>query len=124
VDRDAQVLLERISGDTLKEVGDRHDLSIEGARLVILREARRHIDKLVLDMWVAQKQGTLLTLAIPAGFDDDGQQLAVHYLEWVLDQMAQRDDVDIRVHYRPGLDGSCAFALEDVDFRPTKGADR
>lgn len=120
MDRDAEVLTERIGGDTLREIGERHDLSIEGVRVVVAREARRHIDKLVLDMWVAQKEGTLLTLAVPAGSDDD-QHLAVQYLEWVLGEMGKRDDVNVRVVYRPTPDGSFAFALRDVSFNPTEG---
>jgi len=122
-DRDRQVLIERIGGGTLREIGDRHDLSHEAVRLIVVREARRHVDQVVLDMWVAQKEGTLLTLAVPAGSAED-QHAVVHYFEWLLGELGKRDDVDVRVHYRPTPDGAFAFALEDVTFNPTNGGDR
>ena len=123
MDRDAEILLDHISGDPLRTIGDRYGLSHEGARLVIVRQARRHIDTLVTGMWAAQKEGSMLALAVPAGPDAD-QRFAVQYLDWVLGEMAKRGDVKPRVHYRPSAEGdSFVFALEDTTFNPTNGGD-
>jgi len=119
VDRDdAQVLAERIGGDTLTTIAERHDLSPEGVRLVVAREGRKHIDQIVLAAWAAQKEGQLLMLAVPAWAQAD---LATEYLAWITGELKRRDDGFWRVHYRPTPDGSFVFALEDIDFNP-KGA--
>lgn len=125
-DRDREVLLERIGGATLREIGEAHDLTAEGVRLVVVREgrkhidqivraAREHIDQIVLSAWVAQKEGTLLALAVPAWADQD---LAAEYFAWVAGELKQRDDVNVRLRYRPTPDGSFVFAIEDLDFNP------
>ena len=44
-DRDRQVLQERIGGATLREIGEQHDLTAEGVRLVVVRAAREHVDQ-------------------------------------------------------------------------------
>lgn len=114
-DRDREVLLERIGGATLREIGERHDLTAEGVRLVVVRAAREHIDQIVLDMWVAQKEDKLLALAVPAWADQD---LAAEYFAWVAGELKQRDEVDVRLRYRPTPDGSFVFVIEDLDFNP------
>jgi len=119
-DRDQQVLMERVAGDSLRAIGARHDLSHEAVRLIVVRQARKHVDQIVLDMWVAQKGGEVLAFAVPAG-DADDQHAAVQYFEWLLGELRDRDDVEPRVTYRPTPDGSFAFAIEDVSFDPTGG---
>jgi hypothetical protein len=119
-DRDQQVLMERIGGATLRELGDRHDLSHEAIRLIVVRAAREHIDQIVLSAWVAQKEGTLLALAVPAWADQD---LAAEYFAWIAHELKRRDDGFWRLHYRPTPDGSFVFAIEDLDFNPTGSDD-
>lgn len=118
-ERDQAILMERVGGDTLREIGERHDLTAEGVRLVLIREGRKHIDQIVLAAWACQKTGGLLMLGVPAWAPTD---LATEYLAWVADQLRQRDDGQWAIHYRPTPDGSFAFAIEDIDFNP-KGAE-
>ena len=80
MERDAQVLMERVGGAKLKDVAARHSLSIEGVRIVAAREGRKHVDQIVLQAWACQKTGDLLTLAVPAWAEQD---LATEYLAWV-----------------------------------------
>ena len=115
MDRDAQVLAERLSGDTLREIAEQHDLSPEGVRLVLIREGRRHVDQIVLAAWACQKEGQLLTLAVPAWASAD---LAAEYFAWVAGELKRRGDGFWRIHYRPAVDGSFCFAVEDIDFNP------
>ena len=110
--RDQEMLVEPLRGDTLATIGERHDLSPEGVRLAIVRQSRQHLDRLVLDCWAAQMEGSLLCLAVPAG----DQELALAYLQWVTSELGKRDDFEPRLHYRPTPEGHCAFAIEDVSF--------
>jgi hypothetical protein len=115
-ERDEAVMLRRIAGDTLRDIADDYDLSIEGARIVSNRAIRRHTTEVLCSMWDAQRQGELLTLAIPDAAHPD-QQMAVHYLDWLLRQL---DGVArVKVHYRPTAEGHVCFALEDVNFNDT-----
>ena len=114
-DRDQAVLAERISGSTLREIAERHDLSAEGVRLVLIREGRKHVDQIVLAAWACQKTGGLLMLGVPAWADQD---LAADYFAWVAGELRRRDDGRWKVAYRPTPDGSFVFALEDIDFVP------
>lgn len=118
MDRDEAVLMERIGGATLREVGEAHSLTPEGVRHVFARTARRHVDSIVLAMWAAQKTGELVMLAVPAWVGADDQRRVVGYLDWLLGEFSQRDDVDVKVRYVPTPGGSFAFALEDVSFNP------
>lgn len=115
MDRDEQVLLERIAGRKLREIGDDHDLTPEGARQVIIRESARHVGELVARIWAAQLEDSLYSLALPAWLDDQDQSLALDYLRWVLSQLAEVG-LDPLVRYVPTPDGSCIFAIEDRSF--------
>lgn len=115
MDRDAQVLIERIGGGTLRDIAERHDLSPEGVRVVVAREGRKHIDQIVVQAWAAQKEGQLLMLAVPAWAEAD---LAAEYFAWVADELKRRDDGVWHLHYRPTLDGSFVVAFDDVTFVP------
>ena len=84
MDRDAQVLMERIGGDTLRDIAERHDLSHETVRLIVVREGRKHIDRIVLAAWAAQKDDELLMLAVPAWAEAD---LAAEYFAWVAGEL-------------------------------------
>ena len=108
----------------LKDLAEAHDLSIEGVRRAVLRAARQHIDKLVLDMWASQKEGQLLILAVPSWADPEGQRLVHAYLDWLLGEFDRRDDVKVAVRYRPAADGAFCFTLEDTTFNPTEGGAR
>jgi len=111
VERDAQVLAERIGGDTLKEIAERHDLSIEGVRVVVARQARRQIDDLELRLLANRKTGDVELFLIPehGGPDFD---LAIDYFQWCLRELAARD-VKVRVHYR-AVDAGICFGVEDI----------
>ena len=87
-------------------------------RLVVIRAGREHVDRIVLAAWLAQKEGGLLALGVPAWADED---LATEYFGWLTSELKRRDDGVWRIHYRPSTDGSFMFAIEDIDFNP-KGA--
>ena len=109
---DQQVLLDRIAGGTLREVGEKHGgLTPEGVRVVVAREARRQIDALELRLLANRKTDDVELFVVPghAGPEFD---LAIDYFQWCLRQLAERG-VDVEVHYRPVEDG-IAFGLEDV----------
>ena len=120
MDRDTQVLAERIGGDTLREIGERHELTPEGVRVVVAREGRKQIDDLELRLLANRKTGDVEMFMVPdhGGPDFD---LAIEYLQWTLRQLADRG-VEVRVHYRPVENGVC-FGVEDVtDY--SKGGER
>jgi hypothetical protein len=112
-ERDQAVLMERITGATLREIAVRYDLSVEGARYVSDKAARQHITKLVADMLACQAEGQLLVLAVPATSDEE-QALVIRYLDWLLSQFADIPDFKIKVHYRPTPTGAIAFGLEAI----------
>jgi hypothetical protein len=116
-DRDQQILSERRRGDTLREIAVRHDVSIEGARYISNKAARTHVAEVLCHMWSAQNQGELLVLAIPDCSEPDQQQ-AIDYLSWLLSEMP--DCVELRVHYRPTVEGHVVFGLEDTGYTPTE----
>jgi hypothetical protein len=111
--RNEQILSERRRGDTLAMIAARHDLSIEGARYVANRAARTHVAEVLCHMWDAQNHGDLLVLAIPDASEPDQTQ-AIDYLHWLITEMP--DCVQLKVHYRPTLDGHICFALEDTAY--------
>jgi hypothetical protein len=115
MERDQQVLSERVGGAPLREIGDRHDLSAEGVRVVVAREGRRQIDDLELRLMVNRKTGDLEAFLIPdhGGPDFD---IAIAYFQWAMRELAERG-VQVRIHYRPVPEG-VVFGVEDVtDYR-------
>lgn len=111
-DRDSAVLTERIAGDTLRTIGDRHGLSVEGVRVVAGRAARRHLDDLQARLAANALTGDVEALLIPDHSGPDFDQ-AIAYLRWVTHELAGRG-VELRVHYRPAESG-VAFGLEAVE---------
>jgi hypothetical protein len=110
-DRNQQILTQRLGGDTLQQVADRHDLSRQGVRAIVIREGRRQIDALELALMANRKTGDVELFAIPdhSGPDFD---LAVDYFQWCVRELAKRG-VQTQVHYRPTNSG-VAFGIEDV----------
>lgn len=109
--RNREVLMERVAGSTLQAIGDRHDLTAEGVRVVFAREARKQIDDLELRLLANTKTDDLELFLIPdhGGPDFD---LALAYLRWALGELAERG-VKTRVHYRPTHNG-VVIGVEDV----------
>jgi hypothetical protein len=120
-DRDQMVLAERVRGATLRQIGADVGLTAEGVRQAYRRACRQHVDSIVLQMWLAQKTGELVVLAVPAWAGPDDQRQVIAYLDWLLGEFEKRDDVVVRVHYRPTTEGSFCFALEDTSFDPKTG---
>jgi hypothetical protein len=110
-DRDTQLLTERISGSTLREIGERHGLSYEGVRVVVAKEGRKQIDRLELALLANRRTNDVELLLVP---DHGGEetQLALAYLRWCLSELEKRG-VEVRVHYRQ-VENGVAFGLEDV----------
>lgn len=112
-----RTLARRHAGATLQQIASEEGVSRQAVHGRLQRGARRHIQSVVLDLWLAQKQDQLLTLAIPAWVDRDDEARVLAYLGWVLAELPHHG-VEPRVHYRPALDGGCCFAIEDATFRP------
>lgn len=113
--RDEQMLMDRISGSTLRDVGERRAMTAEGARLAIAREGRKQIDRLELALLANRKTGDVELFVIPdhAGPDFD---LALAYLRWATGELTKRG-IKVQVHYRPTYNG-VVIGLEDVtDYR-------
>ena len=111
MDRDLQMLKEKSRGDTLREIGDRHGLSHERARQIIVLEGRKEIDRLELELLANRKTGDVELYLIPehAGPDFD---LAVDYFQWTVRELAERG-VKTHISYRPVYNG-VAWGIEDV----------
>jgi glyoxylase-like metal-dependent hydrolase (beta-lactamase superfamily II) len=109
VPRDQHVLAERIRGDTLKEIGLSHGLSIEGVRVVLAREGRRQIDDLERRLRANVETGELDTLLIP-GHGGPDFDLALAYMRWALRELHDRG-IAVRVHYR-NIQAGVIFGLE------------
>jgi hypothetical protein len=90
VQRDERMLRDHIGGASLRDLGDRFGLSHEGARQVVVRASRKHIDRLELDLMAGAKTGDWPTLLVPHQHQEDWQ-LMLRYLQWVLDQLRGRD---------------------------------
>ena len=87
-------------------------VSHETVRKRLRAATHDHIRDIVVNLWQAQRDGQMLLLAIPAGFDAE-QNLAIDYLRWVLGQLAELWGIRADVHYRPTPDGAIAFGLTD-----------
>lgn len=113
--------MERVRGHTsLRDLAARSGLSVEGVRKRLRRQATEHITHLTMEMWDAQRQGGLLTLAVPPGTDAE-HDAAVNYAQWVAGEMI-RQDLRVAFTYSPaGAEGGFVLALEDLDF---PGGDR
>ena len=109
--RDQAILMEHIGGDSFRKLGAHHGLSAMRCHAIYRAETTRHVNEVLLQMWLAQKCDQLLVLAVPDGLADD-QAAAIRYLDWLLHEFAELGE-DIHVHYRPTLTGAIAFALED-----------
>lgn len=110
---DGQLLAERFRGATYRALAARFGLSVEGARFVVAREARRLIDDLIEGMHAAQSLGELEPLPVPCGSTDP--QVVIGCLGWVLGEL-EKCGVRPRVWPRPADGGELAFAIEDLNF--------
>jgi hypothetical protein len=114
-DRNQAILMQHIGGETFRELGARYDLSAMGCHAIFRREARQHVESVLLQMWAAQKEDALLVLAVPSALDQE-QQLAYRYVDWLLGALVE-EGAEPHVHYRPaGFDGGFVMALEDRAF--------
>lgn len=112
VQRNLGMLYQRVAGATLQEIADEHSVTSQTVHVIVDRTGRRHVEDVLLQMWLAQKQDTLLVLAVPAGLAEE-QRLTLRYVDWLLSEFAALGET-VRVHYRPaGFDGGFVLALED-----------
>ena len=115
------MLIERISGETLHGIGRRHGISHVAARNVIIREGRRHVDQIELQLMVAAKQDRAFGLAIPAQLQDD-RAVALSYLAWIVRELRDRG-VEIEVETKPTPDGLLVVLTDVVTYRQAREAD-
>jgi hypothetical protein len=111
VQRNLGMLYQRVAGSTLQEIADDHGVTPQTVHVIVDRTGRRHVEDVLLQMWLAQKQDTLLVLAVPPGLAEE-QTAAIAYLDWLLHEFAELGE-EVTVHHRPTLTGAIAFALED-----------
>jgi hypothetical protein len=109
--RDESILRERVSGDTFRQIGERHGISTMRAHTVYGNAARRHLDDLQRRLLAnaASAADDLEVLLVPhhSGPDFDA---AIDYLRWVTSELAERG-VNLKIHPRSAMNG-VAFGLE------------
>ena len=110
-ERDTQILLDRVRGDTLAAIGERYGMTHQNVHAIVVRERTRHLNDLELRLLANRTTGDVELFLIPdhGGPDFD---LAIEYMRWSLHELAQRG-VRTRVHYRPTETG-VAFGVEDI----------
>ncbi len=118
-ERSERIFHARLVGEPLKRLARAEGVSEPAIHGLVSRAGRRHIERLIPEMWAAQKAGDVLILAVPDGPESD-QRLAVAYLNWLLSELPEWG-VRPRVHYRPVAGGGFAFGLEDESFNPVTG---
>lgn len=108
-ERNKQLLLERISGDTLNDIAIRHSMSLQRAHQIVVREGTRHIDRLELDLMLAQKTGEHPTFVVPFQ-EQTGWKAALSHFQWCLDRLRGRG-VRVKVTTRQTKAGT-VFQIE------------
>lgn len=111
-ERDNAILWEHFGGASLRELGHRFGMSHQGARMVIVREGRRHVDRFELDLLAATKTGEWPTLLVPFQ-EQDGWQTVLSYFGWLVDELRKRG-VPVTVH-TTHTEAGTAFQLRQVD---------
>ena len=72
-----QLLRERLEGHSLRQIGDRHDLTPEGVRGIVAREAERQIDELAKRLRANRGTDQLECFVIPSHNSGPDFDLAV-----------------------------------------------
>ncbi len=112
--RDVVMFSERLLGDTLQEIGERHDLSIERVRQVIALHATRHLNELEMQLLVCQKEGTALALRVPFEPADD-MELGLAYFRWAVAELKKRD-LALRVVPSVDSEGPVLYIEDATDY--------
>ena len=111
IDADAHELLtEHARGDSLRTIGARHNVSHEYVRQVVIREGRRFVDGVELDLYVAwtltqqqrETEAEWPALVVPHGPD---WSTAIAFVQWLVDTLRGRG-LDVHVLVRPTPDGA------------------
>jgi hypothetical protein len=109
--RDTTILHERIAGSTLRDIGARHGLTAEGARLIIAREGRRQIDELERRLLGNVGTNDVEVFVVP-GHSGPDFDVALAHFAWALKELGKRG-MRTRVHPRHIWNG-VAFGVEAV----------
>jgi len=109
--RDREILDAHLGGEPYKSIGEQHRITGEAARLAALREGRRAIDKVELDLLAATKTDELPTFLLPSRSGPEFD-LALAYVRWVVNELEQRK-VTVTVHYRVFDHGAAVFLEGD-----------
>jgi hypothetical protein len=103
------LLAEHARGDSYRAIGERHGLSHEGARQVVMRDSTVFLDRLEMDLllaWKLEQQGRAAEaqwpgLALPHQ-PGDGWQLGLALFQWIVDKLKARDlDVQVQTQATP-----------------------
>ena len=113
--RDVVMFSERLLGDTLHEISERHDLSIERVRQVIALHATRHLNELEIALLVARKEGNVLALRVPFEQPDQDRELALAYFQWAVAQLKKRD-LELRVVPSVDSEGPVLYIDDVTDY--------
>src|SRR4051794_21629825 len=106
------MLAEHAAGDSYRTLGQRHGMSHEAARQVVVREGRRFVDEVERDLLVAWKltqQGSEAeaqwpTFLVPHQLQE-GWQKAFAFWSWVVDQLKSRG-LGVHLRHTPTRSGS------------------
>src|SRR5258706_14776107 len=89
-ERMERIMLEHVRGDTVRAIAEREHVTHQRIHQIVHRAKRLHVDSIELNLLVARKEGNVLVLVIPPALDDD-QMASIHYLDFVLRELAARD---------------------------------
>ena len=111
-DRDAQILLARVAGDTLVDIGTRHRLTHQAVSQIVVRERQKHVTVIEMALMVARKRDEAFGLAIPYGVD---YALGLRYFSWIIDALRARD-LDVTAEARQTTEGTVLFLTDTTDY--------
>ena len=91
-----ELLTEHARGDSYRTIGQRHGMSHEAVRQVVIREGRRFVDRVELDLYVAWKltqQGRKTEAQWPAIAVAHSLEwsTAIALVQWLVDELRARD---------------------------------
>lgn len=120
-ERNHEMLMERVCGTSLEQIGQRHGITRQMAHRVVVREAQKHVDQVELQLMVAAKQDQAFALVIPNQIQED-RQIALDYLAWIVRELRRRD-VEIAVETKTTTEGLVVLLTDVVTDRTAREAE-
>jgi hypothetical protein len=120
-ERNREILMERVGGQTLEAIAANHGITRQMVHMVLVREVRRHVDEIELQMMVAAKEKKVFALAIPNQMQAD-RAMALDYASWVIKQLRRRD-VEVAVETVNTPAGTVIVLTDVLTTQAARGGD-